>query len=478
MLDVTYGKKKDLIVTANIAFIQNKLGKTDGVSLEVDKWRTVLEEMGHRVFYYAGNDDVPGIHSIAELSLFHPAINKILKNGTVALTDYSEEAELLEDINVYADIIKTKLFTLIQQHDIDLIIPNNLQSVGYNIPAMKAVYQIIKETSMPALAHSHDFWWEDSGEVDPTCRGIRELYKKYAPPDLPGVQHVVINKIAHKALLRRKGIDAAIVPNVFNFSQKPWEIDEYNRDFRTQIGAAPGDIILLQATRVLDRKGIELAVDLAGILNTPPARRRLEAVPLYDGRRFTASDRVILVCAGYVEQFGITGGYVSALKKRAADRQAELIFVGERVRHSRSVDPEGNPDKKIYSLWDSYVHADLVTYPSWWEGWGNQFVEAVFARQPVCLFEYPVYRSDLKPAGFDLISLGAELGPKDEYGLVTIAEEKLEKAATEAVTLLTDASRRKEVVDKNFRLAEKRYSLEVLKEQVSRLITPLLAGRS
>ena len=32
---------------SRVAFIHNALGKTDGVSLEVDKWRVVLERMGH-----------------------------------------------------------------------------------------------------------------------------------------------------------------------------------------------------------------------------------------------------------------------------------------------------------------------------------------------------------------------------------------------------------------------------------------------
>ncbi|MFP4383959.1 MAG: glycosyltransferase, group 1 family protein, partial [Spirochaetia bacterium] len=244
---------------ANIAFIQNKLGKTDGVSLEVDKWKAVLEDMGHRVYYFAGNDDVPGIHTVPELSLFHPVINRVLKNGTVELTDYASESDLMEEIHAAAEVIKSKLTSLIKEHKIRCIIPNNLQSVGYNIPAMKALYEIIDETGIPAVAHSHDFWWEDSGEVSPTCRAIRDYYTRYAPPDLPGVRHAVINRIAHQALLERKGIDAEIVPNVFDFSQKPWERDGYNSDFRREIGAAPEDIILLQATRVLDRKGIELA---------------------------------------------------------------------------------------------------------------------------------------------------------------------------------------------------------------------------
>lgn len=40
---------------------QNRLGRTDGVSLEVDTWRAVLHDrMEHHVWYCSGNADVPG----------------------------------------------------------------------------------------------------------------------------------------------------------------------------------------------------------------------------------------------------------------------------------------------------------------------------------------------------------------------------------------------------------------------------------
>ena len=76
---------------SRVAFIHNALGKTDGVSLEVDKWRVVLERMGHEVFYCAGNDDVEGVFCIPELSFNHPVTYKILRNATVKLTDYNSE---------------------------------------------------------------------------------------------------------------------------------------------------------------------------------------------------------------------------------------------------------------------------------------------------------------------------------------------------------------------------------------------------
>ena len=58
---------------ARIAFFHNQLGKTDGVSLEVDKWRDVLLGAGHEVLYCAGNGDVDGAHCVPELMFTHRA---------------------------------------------------------------------------------------------------------------------------------------------------------------------------------------------------------------------------------------------------------------------------------------------------------------------------------------------------------------------------------------------------------------------
>jgi len=37
-----------------IGFISTRLNGTDGVSLEVEKWATVLKRMGHEIYYCAG----------------------------------------------------------------------------------------------------------------------------------------------------------------------------------------------------------------------------------------------------------------------------------------------------------------------------------------------------------------------------------------------------------------------------------------
>jgi glycosyltransferase involved in cell wall biosynthesis len=63
----------------------------------------------------------------------------------------------------------------------------------------------------------------------------------------------------------------------------------------------------------------------------------------------------------------------------------------------------------MYSFWDVYAFADLVTYPSLWEGFGNQLLEAIGGQLPIVLFEYPVYRVDIAPLGFSVISLDSRL---------------------------------------------------------------------
>jgi glycosyltransferase involved in cell wall biosynthesis len=443
---------------ANIGFIQHRLGRTDGVSLEVDKFRKVLESAGHSVYYLAGNEDVPGGEYIPELYPFDPVTQKILQNATRELKDYATAAELMHEVREQADKIKPGMLRFIHDHDLDLIFPNNLLSVGYNLPGMLALNEAIEDTGVRTVCHNHDFWWEDSGEVYPSCDEVIQFYERYAPPVAPNIRHLVINRIAQTELKRRKGVEARVVPNVFDFSQPAWRKDEFNCDLRESLGIRDGDLVFLQATRILDRKGVELAIDLIAALQQPGNRKRLESVPLYDGRRFGEKNRIILLCAGYVEGIGLSGGYPDALQAKADELGVEIIWCGERIKHSRGRDDKG----KIYSLWDAYTAADFVTYPSYWEGWGNQLIEALFAKLPVVIFEYPVYVSDLRPVGFDLVSLGSNLGPRDNRNLVTVDDAVIQSAATQTLTLLQSAGRRSIAVDKNFSLAKAHFSYTAL----------------
>jgi len=41
----------------NIGFISTRIAGTDGVSLEIEKWATVLERNGFNCYYFAGELD-------------------------------------------------------------------------------------------------------------------------------------------------------------------------------------------------------------------------------------------------------------------------------------------------------------------------------------------------------------------------------------------------------------------------------------
>lgn len=454
---------------SKVAFFHNALGKTDGVSLEVDKWRFCLEKTGHQVFYCAGNDDARNVFCIPELSFFHPETNKILRNATVKLTDYSEK-ELEAAILKQKEVIKSKVLAFIQENGIEILIPNNLMSVGYHLPALMALSEIIEETGLPAICHNHDFYFEDSGEVSPTCPTAENILDKLVPPAFPNVQNIVINRLAQAQLRARKNIEARVVPNVFDFNQPLWKEDDFNKDYRAALGIGENDIVFLQATRVMNRKGIELAIDVVGELGRPENREKLQSRPLYNGKTPGREDKIILLCAGHIEEFGATASYHNDLMKRAESAGVDLRFVGEKIKHSRS----SNEGEKIYSLWDSYVHADVVTYPSLWEGWGNQLIEAIFAKLPVLLFEYPVYVSDLKNDGFDVVSLGSEISGKDKNDLALIDQNIVRDAAAKLIELLQDGNRRDAAVTRNFEIAKEKYSYEALQT----IISELLAGAS
>jgi len=49
----------------------------DGVSLEINKWKTVLEEMGHKVYLLSGETSSLDATIIPELHLANPEISTI-----------------------------------------------------------------------------------------------------------------------------------------------------------------------------------------------------------------------------------------------------------------------------------------------------------------------------------------------------------------------------------------------------------------
>ncbi|MFX1537194.1 MAG: glycosyltransferase [Promethearchaeota archaeon] len=445
-----------------VCIVHYRLGDLDGVSLEMDKWRQVLTQLGHDVRYLAGSIGNTDGYEIPDLCLDFKPISKIQSNAFSEFVDFKSDAEFKVEINRIKDRIKQKIQNYFDAYPLDLLIPNNLFCLPMNIPASLALAEIIEEKNLNCINVNHDFYWERTN-YQPTISLIQEYLDKIFPPRNPNIKHVVINSLAQKQLKKRKGLEATVIPNVFYFNKEDWEFDNFNADLRNKLGISPNDIIILQATRILKRKGIELIADLISQLNTDENLKILRERPLYDGRAFGYDNNIILVLPNLVE--GFESEYKEKIENKLKNEGIKYRFCNQFFESVRI--PE--PDKK-YSLWDSYVHADIVSFPSLQEGWGNQFLEAIKARLPIVVFEYDVYKADIKVAGFDTISLGSEIKGYDESGLVTIPDKVLNEAAKKIIRFLQNAEYRERIVTKNYEIGLNEYSLSAL----ARYIKPLL----
>ena len=440
----------------NIGIFHFQVGGTDGVSLEIDKWKLILENMGHTVHLIGGDLGTAQGTLVKEMYHHLPESKRLNKNTFMRLSDFDDEG-YQEELDRMTAVLVERFREVLQEKKIDLILAENVWCVAAN-PAVAPALEIVRqELNIPAVAHNHDFYWERRDGFALTCAAAVELADKYLPPHDPDIRHSVINSLAQKELLERKGIPSVVVPNVFDFETPAWEKDHYNRDLRAEVGLGENDLVLLQATRIVARKGIELAIDFTRALNTPERRKILQEKGLYDGRSFTDKDRIVLVLAGYARD-DATGTYKDKLIQKAKNGGVELLFIEELVDAKRG-EKEG---QKIYSLWDTYPAADLVTYPSLWEGWGNQFLEAVKAKLPLMIFEYPVYEKDIKNKGFKTISLGDTVRDYDENGLARVEDQIFESAADQALDVLTDPDLRKDLVEHNYAVGLKHYSLDAL----------------
>ena len=99
-----------------------------------------------------------------------------------------------------------------------------------------------------------------------SINAVNDYISMAFPPNLSHIEHVVINSAAREELAHRRGISSTIIPNVLDFENPP-KIDKKRCEaFRESMGLTRDDIIILQPTRVIKRKGIEYAIGLVKAL--------------------------------------------------------------------------------------------------------------------------------------------------------------------------------------------------------------------
>lgn len=410
-----------------IGFISTRLNGTDGVSLEVEKWAAVLRRMGHEMFYCAGElgGYALGGCLIPQLHFEHQSITNFTRRAFAEGVDGQEVEKLVDEIYAMADEIRAPLRHFIRSNQLDLIVVENALTIPMNLPLGITLTGLIAELGINTIAHHHDFFWERQRYQS---NNLLDLLDTTFPAKLPTIQHVAINTIAQQRLKSRRGIDSLVIPNVHDFATPPPEIDSYNRDVREVLGLAEEDLFILQPTRVIQRKGIEMALELVHRLGLP---------------------RSNLFITHRTGDEGLE--YWLWLKREAGLMKVDLRLIDHIIAPTRLK----SNSHKIYSLWDAYLHADLVTYPSTYEGFGNALLEAVYFKRLTVVNRYPVYNADIEPLGFEFIELD---------GFVD------DQAVQKTKELLREPEQVQAMVEKNYAIAQEHFSLEVLERKLRDVI--------
>ena len=406
-----------------VGFVSARIAGTDGVSLETYKWYQVLERSGYECYFFAGELDTPPDRSFLEPKA-HFEEPEILEIHDAFFGTTTRERSLSKRIDELKDYLKSKLYEFCSNFGIDIIIPENSLAIPMNIPLGMAITELVAETGMPAVAHHHDFSWERKRFL---INAVQDYLHYAFPPILRSLRHVVINSAASRQLSYRRGISNIIIPNVFDF-ETPAPAAPNSKILRDDLGFGKDDIFVLQPTRVVPRKWIERAVELVSLLDLKDPRLVVSHESGDEGDLY--AQRVV----EYAHRLGV-----------------EVIYMGERVGSSRCF--RGSGDKE-YTIDDVYQAADLVTYPSSYEGFGNAFVEAIYFKRPVVVNRYSIFVEDIEPYGFELISF----------------ESFVTREIARRVKQFIEPEHLKASVDKNYELGKKHFSYEILEGKLLPII--------
>lgn len=437
----------------NIGFISTRFAGTDGVSLETQKWVTVLEQLGHKCFYFAGECDRSADQSyvVPEAFYRHPEIdilNQQAYSGSWTVTNEARKAhpeiaslqkdffsiyvrppQMTKRVNELKEYFKEELYKFAHRFDLEILIVENALTIPLNLPLGLAITEFIAETGYPTIAHHHDFHWERQ-RFQVNCVG--DYLAAAFPPNLPSVRHVVINSVQAQQIASRHGLTSRVIPNVMDFDSPPPVSDSYTESVRADFDIRDGEYFFLQPTRVIQRKGIEHAIELMRRLDLPA--------------------KLIISHASGDEG----NDYEHRVREYAHLLDVTVRFEADQVQDVRGTTKDG---KKIYTLGDVYPHADLVTYPSSIEGFGNAFLEAVYYKRLILVNNYSIYEVDIKPKGFHTLWFDGFISTS------TIAAVR---------HALQNPDLTQEWVETNYQLAKRYFSYSVLERRLEAIVADCL----
>ena len=416
------GEKRGLTV----GVVATRLDGTDGVSLEAAKLADTLRRTGHKVAYFGGalgERFQPG--HVVPCAHFETQMNRWLELECFGLHGHLSgpaQDALRDQTNELHDA----LLAFVAEFDVDVIIAENCLSIPMQLPLGLALTAVLERTGIRSIGHHHDFFWERE-RFGARPLAVDLVLSRAFPPRLPDMQHLVIHSAAGRELRRRIGAEPTLLPNVMDFDRDPLThgLAGDGARFRDAIGLDGRHHVLLHPARVIPRKNIEASVELAAALSGSGVPRVALVVTHAEGDEGTE--------------------YGAAVRRLAERLDVDMRFTATR--------PDGQGGGAgCPTLADAYAAADLVTYPSTVEGFGNALLESFYYRRPVLVNRYRVYEDDIAPAGVHCIE---------------ISGGRLSRAAvSRARDWLLTPGRWEESAERNFEIGRERFSYQVLRDRL------------
>lgn len=223
--------------------------------------------------------------------------------------------------------------------DAQVVLVENLLSIPMNLAASRALAEVLR--GRPAVLHHHDPPWQRERFAH-----ITEL-----PPDDRAWRHVTINRMTEREFEARS-MQAQTIYN--GFDPDPSLGDR--KRARAVLGLDDNHRLFAHPVRAIARKNIPAAVRLCEGLD-----------------------------ATYWLPNPAEEGYDNELRKVLATARCPVVT-------TRLADAG-------LTIGDLYAAADLILFPSTWEGFGNPPIEAALHRRPVAVGHYPV-AEELRLLGF------------------------------------------------------------------------------
>ncbi len=422
----------------NIGIIIGRIGGVDGVALETEKWIEVLKKMGHETYILSGEFqdweiDKKYDTEFLDLSFFSLGCQWDQKNAF--FNPEEPQLELLYHIDNYSNVIKNKIVEWIHQNKIDLLISENASALPAHLSMGLGIKKAAQETGIPTITHDHDFAWERGSRYVSPHKEVNNFIADVFPLRLPNVFHAVINTHGQTTLKERFNRDSVVVPNVMDFSKPYAQFSDSNKTLRQELSLANDDILLFQITRIVRRKGIEVAIKLIEKLQNKKIK--------------------LIITGNHADDEG--SAYYNELLRLISDLKIEnqIIFASTKINNYGNINATEH-----YSLSDAYAHARACTYFSTYEGFGNAFVEAVLAKRPIFVNNYkPVYTPDIGNKGFKTVML------EDN----NLTDESVHKMSE----IIYNDKLNKEIAEYNFSLGKKYFSYDTLQLKLEELFNKI-----